>query len=94
MIIKQQDNDSPVQSIFELNSMNIINRDTNLTLPFLAHGHYWYTTKYFLFLDNVLVTSMIGFQGNNFKPEFQSSDAYYFQPLTSDPLPVSNSRNI
>jgi hypothetical protein len=74
--------------------MNITNRDAKLTLPFLAHGLYWYTSKYLLFLYNVLITSMIGFQGNNSKPEFQSSGAYYFRPLTSNPLPVSNSRSM
>ncbi|CAF3610103.1 unnamed protein product [Rotaria sp. Silwood1] len=60
------------------NLNNITNRDKNIILPFSAQGLYWYTS----------------FQGNNTRPEFQSSGAYYFRPLTSSPLPVSNTRNI
>ncbi|CAF3717623.1 unnamed protein product [Rotaria socialis] len=60
------------------NLNSITNRDKNITLPFSAQGLYWYTS----------------FQGNNSLPEFQSSGAYFFRPLTPNPLPVSNSRNI
>jgi hypothetical protein len=76
------------------NLLNITNRDTSLTLPFLAHGLYWYTSKYLPFLYRYILTSIIGFQGNNSKSQFQSSGAYYFRPLKSDPLPISNTRNM
>ncbi|CAM4888703.1 unnamed protein product [Rotaria socialis] len=60
------------------NLNSITNRDKNITLQFSAQGLYWYTS----------------FQGSNSRPEFQSSGAYYFRPLKSNPLPVSSARNM
>ncbi|CAF1321855.1 unnamed protein product [Rotaria sp. Silwood1] len=60
------------------NLNNITNQDRNFTVLFSAQGLYWYTS----------------FPGNSSSPEFQASGAYFFRPLTSNPLPVSSSRNI
>ncbi|CAF2951488.1 unnamed protein product [Rotaria sp. Silwood2] len=60
------------------NLNNITNKNRNFTVLFSAQGLYWYTS----------------FPGNNSSPEFQASGAYFFRPLTSNPLPLSSSRNI
>ena len=38
--------------------------------------------------------STLGFPGNNSRPEFQASGAYFFRPLTPTPQPVSSIRNM
>ncbi|CAF0726334.1 unnamed protein product [Adineta ricciae] len=60
------------------NLKNITNQERNFTVQFSSQGFYWYTS----------------FPGNNSRPEFQASGAYFFRPLTSNPLPVSSSRNV
>jgi hypothetical protein len=37
---------------------------------------------------------IIGFVGNNSRPEFQASGAYFFRPLNPDPVPVSSTRTM
>ncbi|CAF0905121.1 unnamed protein product [Adineta steineri] len=60
------------------NLQQIINLEKGIAVPFTAQGFYWYTS----------------FAGNNSRPEFQSSGAYVFRPLTSKVQPVSTTRTI
>ncbi|CAF3582661.1 unnamed protein product [Rotaria sp. Silwood1] len=60
------------------NLNTITNKDKEFTVLFTAQGLYWYTS----------------FPGNNSRPEFQASGAYFFRPLTPNTTPVSNTRNI
>ncbi|CAF4180139.1 unnamed protein product, partial [Adineta steineri] len=60
------------------NLHQIINLEKGIAVPFTAQGFYWYTS----------------FAGNNSRPEFQSSGAYVFRPLTSKIQPVSTTRTI
>ncbi|CAF3921346.1 unnamed protein product [Adineta steineri] len=60
------------------NLHQIINLEKGIAVPFTTQDFYWYTS----------------FAGNNSRPEFQSSGAYVFRPLTSKIQPVSTTRTI